>query len=299
MLFTSGTHVDGRLVPLYFQPDIKLTAVLTAFCDESMSGPNADSESKITCVGGYLFNEDQQKSFSEQWSVILKPLKSKGISYFHAYNCFNRIDEPRNKWSNLNFAERYGLMGDLVTVIRSSAIMGFVAKIDDQIFDREMARNKLQNSVGSKYAICTFRVLNFWGRWANENSLQGKIIYRFESGNEHEPELGYMLKQIADNPILSERFRYGTHSFEPKDAMLPLQAADLLMWLLQRSKSPTTQTRELFKRLLFQSGRDVAHKIEHITSISLNMTALEFMDLNIRSNKKHPEQTGPVRTYSF
>jgi len=264
-------------------------AALTAFCDETGTHGCAP----LTCVGGYVFDEDGQKAFTEKWAEVMEPLRRRGIRYFHAAPC-NAGDEP---FSNLNFAERQALFGDLISLVRDTAKFGMAAGIEDHIFKEVMERNKVQEFTGSKYTACALRSLSSLQQWADEQGFDGKILYRFESGNEHQGEADCMMRCIADSPDLSKRFRYEGHSFEPKYSLLPLQAADLWVWLWQRAFSDENWSAYL--RSLLRKPGHIPHYVHHMTDLSLNMLALVNMTYGVKSNREYERQNGKVRTYRF
>jgi hypothetical protein len=226
--------------------------VLTAFFDET----GTHGLAPITCVGGYVFDVDGQRAFVDQWSKILEPLEHKGVRYFHAADC----NTGNGVFSNLNSAQRRAFFGDLISLVRSTAKFGTAAAIEDEVFKQVMLRSKLQTFTGTKYTACAIRSLTFLGQWADEQQFDGLICYKFESGNESQHEADRMMKRISEVPDLSQRFRYGGHEFKPKDSLMPLQAADLLVWLWQRAFADNKHSHYLRELLSdhFKSGQQLS-----------------------------------------
>ncbi len=265
-------------------------ATLTAFCDET----GTHDPAPLTCVGGYVFDEEGQRAFTEKWAKTLEPMKQRGIRCFHAADC-NAANAP--PFSSLSLAERKAFFDDLISLIRSTAKFGMAAAIEDQTFKQVIKRNKVQIFTGSKYTACALRSLIFIQQWADERSFDGTIFYRFESGNEYQGEADFMMKRIARTPELRQRFRYEAHSFEPKYSLLPLQAADLWVWLWQRAFSQNKQSAHL--RSLLRKPEHIPHFVHHITDLSLNMLALVNMFYDIKSNRQYEAQDGKNRHYSM
>jgi hypothetical protein len=185
-------NAGGDVHAVSLRPEIKLVAVITAFCDETKT----DDRSDLSFVGGYIFDADGQKAFTEKWAGVLKPLSSRGIRYFHASPCHANEDE----FKNLSFAERRALFGDLISLIRSTAKCAIAVSLFDKDFKEILQRNKFQEYTGTKYTACALRAVSGIAQWAHDEKIEGKISYRFESGNEHQPEADFMMRQIESNP---------------------------------------------------------------------------------------------------
>ena len=66
--FSLSPYAYREIHRLSLHPEIRLVAVLTAFCDET----NTHAGAELTCVGGYIFDEDGQNRFTEKWAEVLK-----------------------------------------------------------------------------------------------------------------------------------------------------------------------------------------------------------------------------------
>ncbi len=261
--------------------------MLEAFCDET--GTHAGAQ--LTCVGGYVFEPDNARMFTENWAQVLQPLTARGIRYFHAAAC----SSGQVPFSNLSAAERDALFGDLVSLIRDTITIGFAAAIEDVQFQELMAKNTsdLRRFVGSKYTACCIRCLSLLGEWAKQSDYQGQIAYRFESGNEFADEADEMMRKIANDQELSERFHYASHSFHPKAEWLPLQAADFWIWGWQRAFAENRYGPVL--RNLFRRPGKKPHYIAHMTSVSLSIQALvnSFYGVELEGGRPQSDVTKP------
>jgi hypothetical protein len=265
-------------------------AVLTAFCDET----HVQDRAEFSFVGGYIFDAEGHRQFTEKWAAVLKPLQSRGVRFFHAAPC----DAGQDAFKKLSFAERRVLFGDLISLIRSTAKCGIAVSLQDETFKKVIERNKFQEFTGAKYTVCSFRLLTAIATWANENKFEGKIAYRFESGNEHQSEADFMMRQIESNSELSEQFRYGGHSFEPKYALPPLQAADLWIWLCQKMwYRENNEPNPYWDNLRKQPG--IPHLMHKIGALSFGTLAFMNMTHGIKSNREYEKQTGKVRRYTI
>src|SRR5258708_21127773 len=128
-----------------------LCVILKACCDETGTHDGAP----ITCMGGYVFDEDGEKEFTSEWVKVLQAFKNRGIEFFHANKCYLR----KGEFSVIDEAEKGEVFTSLIALTRRTAKFGMVSGIRDEVFEEVMRRNKFQTFTGSKYTICALRSL--------------------------------------------------------------------------------------------------------------------------------------------
>lgn len=259
---------------------------------------------RVTCVGGYLFDPKAATDFQNAWREKLRPFTDKGVTHFHAAEC----EEPdiKSPFINLNDAERLSLFGDLVALIERTAKVGFVAEVEDSVFDEWMASNPTINQlVGSKYISCCLQCFRFIAHWSGKTEDQEKIHYFFENvgdlrengkgAHEFDKERAALMTAIAANSRLIQAFRYGGDTHLPKGEMHVLEAADLLAWTYAglRNKRPTDYA--LIARRLFLRSGSVRHLCATITPWALTATALFNEEHGLRINT----HAGKLRVFQF
>jgi hypothetical protein len=255
-------------------------------CDETGTHHGAP----ITCVGGYVFDEDGEKEFTAEWVRFLQPFKQQGIEIFHANKCYGLNGE----FEALDDDAKRELFTALIALTRRTAKFGMVSAIRDQVFGKVIQRNKFQAFTGSKYTVCALRSLTLIEQWADENRFDGEIIYVFEAGNEHQGEANVMMETIKKTPQMRKAFRYQRHEFIEKSLLPPLQAADMFVWLIQRWFSDNKPD-QFLTALLLEGG--ISHWYQEITDLSLNMLALMNMNYGVKSGRKYESQSGRIKTY--
>src|SRR5258708_22573673 len=159
-----------------------------------------------------------------------------------------------------------------------------------------MRRNKFQTFTGSKYTICALRSLTRLEQWADENKLDGRIMYLFEAGNEYQGEANGMMETIKKTPKMRTAFRYEKHDFLKKSLLPPLQSADMFVWLFQKWFSE--QKQNPFLADLLRDNR-IPHLYQEITDLSVSMLALMNMSHGVKSNRKYESQAGRVKKYTI
>jgi hypothetical protein len=262
-------------------------AILSAFCDES----GTDVHSRITYVGGYLFNEDGQKEFTTKWASTWKPYADRGFPNLHLTD-----------WANPNHLffksttdnERKQILNDLIDLIRGTALLGVISSLDNDIYNASTDKNKSKSLIGSKYTSCAIRTLFAFSGITFEEERESKISYLFESGNEFQGEADHMMKRVKSDSRLVARLRYAGHGFHPKCSLLPLQAADALLWIWNRHQKDG-RYEEYLDRLRAPGG--VNTYLQEVTEMSLDFLAIHNISLGIESNRKYEKQIGPVRIF--
>jgi hypothetical protein len=78
--------------------------------------------------------------FNEHWCEVLRPLKTRGIEYFHAGRCFGGYDE----FEALDESECKALFEELILLIKRTAKVGLVCGLSDESFTTAIRRNRLR-----------------------------------------------------------------------------------------------------------------------------------------------------------
>ena len=241
----------------------------------------------MTCVGGYLFEPKAASEFQDEWRKRLHPFVSRGVTHFHAVECAE--PDKKSSFANLNAAERLSLFGELVTLIEHTAKVGFVADVEDSVFEQWMIDNpSIRSLVGSKYISCCLQCFRFLSRWGERTHDERPVHYFFENVGDlrkdendnrkrahlFDKERAALMNEVAGNPKLGQAFRYGAYTHFPKGEMHALEAADLLAWAHSglRNKRPTDYAR--IARRLFRRDGKVRHLCATITPAALTATAL-------------------------
>lgn len=159
-------------------------------------------------MGGYVFDEAGEQEFTREWLRFLKPFSRRGIKVFHANKCHGL----KGEFDVMDKEDKENLFTSLIALTRQTAKLGMVSGIRDEVFKTVIARNKFQTFTGSKYTVCALRSLTLIAQWANENKFNGKIVYQFESGNEHQGEANAMMNAIKKSPQMRVTYYYHTMS---------------------------------------------------------------------------------------
>ena len=201
----------GLIHHLFYAPGADFVTAFTALCDET----GIHDDAPITAVGGYLFDEDGHRRFTESWFETLRPFKDRGIDLFHAGECF----EGHGKFKALDDTERDGLFRSLIALVRTTAKVGVLCSLEDRAFET-IRSNKLRVYSGSKYTASAMRIFPFVGDWLRKSGLQGSVLYLFESGYEYWKEADFMMEQAVVSPEFREASFYSNHDFQSKRGQL-------------------------------------------------------------------------------
>lgn len=228
-----------------------IIAVINAYLDETGTHDGA----AITSMAAYLFDVEQAMIFTERWDEVIAKFKPRGIHYFHAKDC---IPVPRsNPFDVLTDQEAEGLVSSLVALIQQTARIGFVRFVTGEDWNGFCSHSPMaQRFIGSAYTACGFSCVQGIKEILDEQGYSGKVIYYFESGNEHQGELAHFLGRFQAHPQLREKYRCEDFGFYQKTTVAPLQGADLLAWEWQRAyKNATVPGRTEWRKTLSELTR--------------------------------------------
>jgi len=235
-------------------PDGGMTLMMEAYFDES----GTHQGSPVMCVAGYLFDSDQCKRLTEDWS---QTLRSNGLAYFRMSECANGTGE----FKNLPMAQRIEVERKLINHIKTRMTHGFAVSMVEQELV-EMAPPGFIQVFGSAYTACTMIALASVGYWATERAYKGYIAYFFESGHADMGEAAKRLFMVKGIKSHREQYRYGSHTFADKKAVPALQAADLLAWQWRKLFiSQTDPKRRLPRADLTVLVNNSPHVVRHFT----------------------------------
>ena len=192
-------------------------AFLECYFDESGSHDG----SPVLCLAGYLFEQDQCKAFDLGWKRVLDRFE---LPYFRMSACAHN-QKPFDRLSRDQCIEVEKAM---IALINEYALLGLAVVVNQADFDRWFDGEA--NPAGSSYSFCCWQILAGVRSWINGTGFEGKIAYFYESGHHSQSEANALMKRIFDNPGLRAGYRYSSHAFADKQALRPLQAADILAW---------------------------------------------------------------------
>lgn len=202
---TMGT---GRII-------ISLGGGVEAYFDES----GTHQWSPVLIVAGYISTEALWKKFRKAWAIFLET-HCDGDAYFHAKDRI-RKDEDR-------------VSRKAVSIIHKSIVCGLAITMKESDFD-DLITPGLKNQHGSAYDFCCQAVYDSILNTPEVRELSGEILYVFEQGADGWEKADKRMHNIQNIPSLKRRYRYRNHVFMSKTEAPPLQAADLLAYLVFRT----------------------------------------------------------------
>lgn len=212
-----------------------------AYFDES--GTHKDST--IMTVAGYVFESRQVKLFSKAWR---KELDSFGLSAAHMTDCALGFGE----YKALSMEQRIESEKRLIRLIRKRSLAGYVASVDDRLFNRIMGEHSVYSAYSTIILGCIQDLTKIVKRHAGVGS-NPQIMYFFEAGHEKQSEANALMTELRPDFIRDEL--YAGHAFLKKKIAIPLQAADMLAWqhrhqFVRREKDGNAKMRADFDALI-------------------------------------------------
>lgn len=149
---------------------------------------------------------------------------------------------------------------------------------------------QLADLSGTEYTACLVRCIENMASWMDENKMEGRVIYVFEAGCEHQKEANRFLLRISRSEDLKRRYRWYNYAFIEKGSDVPhLYPADLLAWEWQRWRAnqlnpKMKETRPRLRRML--TARP--HIKEYISETGLGIRALINTFYGVSDYPKRP-----------
>ncbi|WP_082484446.1 DUF3800 domain-containing protein [Rubellimicrobium mesophilum] len=220
----------------------KLVAVLNAYVDDSAKHLGR----QMFFFGGYVNHADKWQEFTEEWARVLS--ENRSLPYTKMKNA-NSLHGLYHGWSE---EDRDRKLKALASVIANSGAQSFHVSVYrkefEQIFDKSLPYGfqkphficfgalitgitKLHRELGSPYPI---RFI-----FDNQDEIRGSVLALYEGWKKDQPE---------DLRLLMG----GTPTFENDETVLPLQAADMLAWHVQKEADEVGITHKTdISKLLF------------------------------------------------
>ncbi|MFZ6658809.1 DUF3800 domain-containing protein [Undibacterium sp. TJN19] len=218
-----------------------------AYFDES----GTHDGSPFLCVAGYIFEKNKSIELDEKWR---KMLLHYGLPYFHMKECAHNMGVYKHlSREQCDLAAR-----EAINLIKTYAARGIAVSLDVSSY-KMIPPNGIFNN---PYSFMCWQVFNGVHNWSNENNHNKPISYFFESGAEGFGDFQRATDTIFKYPLLKEKYRGGSVSFQNKTNAIQLQCADLLAWhwfTHNKRKKRGEKIRKDFRSLVDLKNVDVHH----------------------------------------
>jgi Protein of unknown function (DUF3800) len=206
----------SRLIEILAPGESDLVAFLECYFDES--GSHAGSP--VLCVAGYLFERERCKAFDLGCKEVLEQYR---LPYFRMSACAHN----QRPFDHLSRDECIDAEKAMIRLVNDHALLGLAVAVNEHDYNIWFPQ---PNPVGSSYSFCCWQILAGIQSWIWRNNFEGNVSFFYETGHASGPEANSLMTRIFNNPALRERYRYLSHTFADKQALRPLQAADMLAW---------------------------------------------------------------------
>lgn len=219
----------GDIVPWYTgiarrKRDERLTMALQVYCDES-----GNNDPPVYVLAGVVGRPDDWVAFSEEWQRELDAEPS--LPYFK----MNEAVRPAGAWRSMASGVREARLGRFASILKRHMLFSLAVMVKHDDYNDEY-RGKVAPEVDDPYIFLFDSLIIRAIEVCDRQNIDGKMDFIFDSrpdkqllmkrgsadGSEHLPP--HRAARLNGDPI----FR------DDKDA-LPIQAADMVAWLVRRS----------------------------------------------------------------
>jgi hypothetical protein len=214
---------------------------LVSFADESGTHDASGVQLGADAAGmfGYIASKDQWDALTRAWSAVLKEY---GVDFFHASDFADRINGPKKPnwpYQGWDDARRNSFIRRLIAIARDGTRFSVGGIVDVKAYDK-LTPAWMKEDMQHPYQFC-FQLFLDQVRGIVDEMLEppldpsDKVDFFFDQQNEWEiraRQTFSTVKQLRD-----VRNRLGVLSFVDKKEFPPLQAADLLAYVMRQSAS--------------------------------------------------------------
>jgi hypothetical protein len=199
---------------------------LTAYFDDSGTHP----ESPAAIVAGWIAPHQQWKKFNKEW----EKLKDKeGFQVFHMADLMFSAREFEG-WDEEKIEK---VVAKAREIIHQRVVTGFAVVVGRDDYD-ELATEELKRKFGKHhYTFAVRTALGLIERWREQVKINEPIEYIFDrmtkgTGAKGEIDRVFEDAEKLDNSLQRFGIYKSCHSFAGKGEVTPLQAADIVAWLV-------------------------------------------------------------------
>lgn len=192
------------------------SVVLWSYFDESGKWHDSD----CVCMAGYIFDAEHADAFVGQWKPFLQKYN---VNVIHMRQLV-ALKGPYKTWDH---AKANAVKQEAVQIIRDNLMLGFSVTVDAKYF-RSMPKDRRQKFGGDPQFFCFSRIM----RQVVDALSMGKQAsgFIFDDAEEYSVKCYHLYRRIrTERPEVKKWI--SSITFADEEAILPLQAADVLAYL--------------------------------------------------------------------
>jgi hypothetical protein len=191
------------------------------YFDDSGTHP----ESAVAVVGGYQASAEQWREFSRNWDEVNE------IEHFGIFRMSDFVAR-KQQFTQWDDTKRQRIVEKLMNIINTRTLCGFAYAVIKADFDRVVPPDLRARLGGNHYAFTVMACTGAIRDWREKYAIDVPMDYIFEKGTKGEGEVMKMLGQAAKQLGVYEALGLmpDGFSFQPKNRLVQLQAADMLAY---------------------------------------------------------------------
>lgn len=200
------------------------TGPRTAIMLELYFDESGTHDDKMLTLAGFVADAGQWVRFSWEWCDWLSKTP---FDHFHAKDFFTWAKARKNR------ALAHEVLRGLLGVATRRLIRGFCYSLPPSVY-KATASNEFRSELGAPYTMCIQECIVAISRWADTGGHDEPFAYFFESGHKNAGQLLDHMRTLKECPATERSFRIGSVTMASKKDFVPLQAADLLAYRMNR-----------------------------------------------------------------
>ena len=202
---------------------------ITAYLDDS----GTDIPSPVSCCAGFISPLALWKKFEQDWEAA-RSVKGDEFECMHMAHCV--FGNPDTEFANWSLEKKRRVLSRLRNIIKRRAVQGVGMATRKDYYERLMPE-EAKKKIGGNFNFSVFQTMALIGSWRRMRSINDPIEYVFdwlEPRDERRRELENLLENECErgNALAEYGLVSGGYFFRHKETVTPLQAADMMAWLL-------------------------------------------------------------------
>ena len=225
---SAGDILRSRVCHLPFiRRSKKSFVMLRAFFDDS----GLDGKSPVFVMAGFFAPVSEWERFSDCWTEILERHKPRPLRYLK----MREANSFREQFWGCGADDRHETLKRATLCIRNHEIKPIISLIPISDYNRIFLSRRFQQFFDRPYFISLFSIITDVYKAAEQSGSTERVDFVFDSQQDSAREIFEQWPSFNRACAVQFRDMLGTFpQFEKDEEFPPIQAADMLCWLLRR-----------------------------------------------------------------
>jgi hypothetical protein len=202
--------------------------LITTYLDDS----GTDPANPVAATGGFIAPNFQWNKFTKEWRAAMA-VPGDEFACMHISECV--AGNQKSEFRDWSLEKKRRVLKRLRGIIKKRASKAISMAISKDFYDT-LIPDEIKKKTGNNFTLTVMQTMAMVGRWRREQMLVEPIYYVFdwlEPNDERRRQLEELFENECERGSALHDFGLvsGGYTFQHKEDIPPLQAADMLAWL--------------------------------------------------------------------